>query len=394
MNKDDNIDKVDSLEMSAEEEKTTSNNNDKKELKKKMIMLMGIILGGFILILLILAIFSLFSSKSYSYDDLEKVLKNAAVSYFKDNKKSLPNSDDQTVEIDSSVLIASEYMKEFSEYRSDADSCSGKVIVQKSDDTYSYTPYLTCGDDYITEALYQVITKKTVNTGAGLYKVANSYVYRGEEVNNYVKLDNALWRIVRVTADKKIELVLNSDYNYSYPWDDRYNNESGYNSGNNDYSASRIKSYLGSIYKDNDEGTYILSANDRTKLAKFSLCIGKRTSDSTDKEGTVECSNKVNDQKIGLLTVSDYINASLDSNCINSTSYSCQNYNYLVTDFDWWLATAVEGSTDNVFAVDSRGVVVEESASAYMSVRPVIYLNDTNLFKSGTGTAKKPYRIK
>ncbi len=388
-----NVGKINVLDT-EEKEDTPKDNKNSNEFKKKMLKLSGIILGGLILLLLILAVFSLFSKKDYSYDDIEEILKNAAISYFGDHKKSLPKDEEQVVEINSSTLIASEYMKEMEKYTGEDISCTGKVIVQKSGNDYSYTPYLNCGENYATQSLYQIVTKKTVNSGAGLYNSNNSYVFRGEDVKNYVELDRSLWRIVKITSDNKIVLVLNGEYNYNYPWDNRYNMQSKYNSGINQYDASRIRSYLNDIYKDNEDTTAILSSNDRTKLSSFNLCVGNRSTFEESKDNSIECSNNLSNQKIGLLTVSDYINASIDSNCLNSLSQSCQNYNYLETDFDWWLATSVQDSTDYVFYVDNGGVVKSESASVYAGVRPIVYLSDTTLFKSGKGTEKSPYKIK
>lgn len=388
-----NVGKINEIETEEENETPKKSTND-NDFKKRIILIGGIIIGGFIVLLVILWIASLFTTRSYSYEEIEKILKESAISYFDDHKKNLPNDEDQLVEINASTLASYEYMKDMSEYTKEGTTCTGKVVVQKVGDEFSYTPYLSCGKDYVTKNLYQVITKETVDVDDGLYKVGNEYIFRGENINNYLKLDEELWRIVKVTSDNRIVLVLDGKYTDGYSWDNRYNQDNKYNAGINDYKASRIRTYLDEVYKDNSDYK-ILSVDDRTKLSKFDLCIGKRSTAETTKDNTVECGTILNDQKMGLLTVSDYINASLDVNCTNTINRSCQNYNYLgAADFDWWLATAVDNNTNGVYIVTDSGAVEEEVSAAYASVRPIIYLNEDVLFKSGKGTEEKPYKIK
>ena len=56
------------------------------------------------------------------------------------------------------------------------------------------------------------LVKKIVNdddivtSGDGLYSRGGAYYFRGEYVNNYVKMDNSLWRIVKVTSDDNVVL--------------------------------------------------------------------------------------------------------------------------------------------------------------------------------------------
>ena len=68
-------------------------------------------------------------------------------------------------------------------------------------------------------------------------------------VNNYLQLDNYLFRIVKVTSDNKILLILNemASTSSSY-YDDRYNQDRRFNSGFNDYRISRMSEYLDDLY--------------------------------------------------------------------------------------------------------------------------------------------------
>lgn len=389
-----NVGSMNAINTTPEPKKTNTTGGKDNELKKKLVVFGGLIIGGLVILFLVVFLVSLFSKKQYSYDDIEKVMQTAAVQYFKNNKDKLPANENQMVEIDVATLVSNEYMKEMIKYTGEDLTCTGKVSVQTNGDEYLYTPHLDCGDQYVTQPFYQVITEKTVTQGYGLYEANGSYVFRGEDVDNFIQLDQSLWRIVKVTSDHKIVLTLSDRINESKPWDNRYNQNAKYNAGINEYSASRIKKSLQEYYNSADEYKAILTDNDRSRLTKFDLCVAKRDVNNGSKDNSVECTQTLADQKIGLLTVSDYINASLDAACVTSTSFSCQNYNYLVTDFEWWLSTAVNGTTAQVFGVDSSGIVQASTASSYMQLRPVVVLSESVLYKSGKGTLNKPYKIK
>lgn len=376
---------------------TTPVKNDNNDMKKKMIKFMGVIVIGTIVLLLIIFILSLFTKKEYSYEDIETVLQSAAKSYFKDHKDSLPTAEDQIVEIDAANLIAEERMKDLSEYTKEGVVCTGRVQVQKVSSEYVYTPYLSCGEDYITQELYKVVTtkEKVVTSGYGLYSIDGNYVFRGEKVNNYVKLDKGLWRIVKITANNNIVLIKDEEAGQPLSWDDRYNQDTIYASGINTYSASRIKDTLEDLYNNpKSKDDEFLSKTDKTKIVSYNVCTAKRATNEVGSDNTIECSEVLKDQKVGLLTASDYIRASIDPNCTSTASRSCQNYNYLTSGYSWWLGTAVKENTSEVYSINDNGKIESGVASGYASIRPVIYLNDKVGFKSGKGTIEKPYKIK
>lgn len=361
------------------------------ELKKRLMLFGGVII---IVVVLISIILFLFSNKTYSYDDIEKIMINAAESYFQDHPKRLPATESNQVQIDVDTLVAYKYMKSMSEYTGEETTCSGTVTVHTNGDEYLYIPKLDCGKDYVTQSFKEVVTKNVVTEGYGLYQIGDTYVYRGEVVNNYIKLDNALWRIVKVTSDGKFMLILDEKKGTSVPWDNRYNAQVGYNVGINNFSASRIKDSILEIYNTNEEDYAILSDNDRSKTVSFDLCTGKRNVNDSTKDNSVECSEVLQDQKIGLLTASDFMMGSVDANCKTLVDYSCQNYNYLVSSYDWWLLTATSDNTKEAYGVSSSGVVKANPTSSYMYPRVVIMLDSNVLFKGGQGTEAKPFQIK
>lgn len=387
---------ADTPEDFSSEESNDNNfvsDNGNKELIRKLGMLAGVILVAGLVIGLLLWIVSLFSGPSYTYEDVEEIMKEAAESYFADHKKSLPKSK-QVVEITTSVLVKNEYMKDLTEYLGDDSKCSGKVSVKKVDSKYIYTPYLNCGEEYTTTELYKILKKKVVSSGSGLYRSKDGYIFRGERPKNYVKLKGRVWRAVKINSDNEVMLVSNYTYQLPSCWDDRYNVTNDYNSGINDYKASRIKEYLNKLYNEKNSYNRILTSSDRSKLTTFDLCIGKRDVGSSIKDNSVECSERFGNQKIGLLTVSDYMFASLDNNCNKDTDLACQNYNYLNNAEEWYTATAVKSDNFKAFYINSNGEIIYDEAMNYLEFRPVIMLNNSTMIKSGKGTKKKPYKLK
>ena len=389
-----NVGSFNAINTDEENKTKKTNKGGNEDLKKKLIFLGAIILGGVLVLFLVLFLLSFLVQKSYSYDEIEDIMRNAAVQYFKDNSNKLPENENQIVEIDASTLSSYEYMDPLSEYTKEGVTCTGKVSVQTNGSDYLYIPKLECGDAYTTTSLKEAVTQDVVTEGYGLYQVGDSYVYRGELVDNYVQLDLALWRIVKITSDGQFMLIYSGEDISSMPWDDRYNSQVGYNRGINNYSASRIKDSLEELYQSNEEDAAILSDDDRSKLVSFDLCIGKRDEASTAVDNSLECNSTLPDQNIGLLTASDYMVASIDPNCTTITNRACQNYNYLAADYEWWLITGLSNSTSNVFGVDRIGVGTSAAASSYMAPRAVVVLDGDALYQSGRGTLNKPYKIK
>lgn len=369
-------------------------NND--DMRKKLMKMMLIIGGGLILLLIIIFVISIaLGSKNKSYEEVEQIMKNAAIKYYGVQSGLLPK-EGEVVSVKVDTLVSDEYMKSLTKLRKN-ESCTGRVEVSRVNNKLVYTPYLDCGKNYVTKELYKaILEQKTVTSGSGLYDISGEKVYRGENINNYVKLDNNLFRVVKVTSDNKIMLILSDVVSsYGYYYDDRYNATKLFNSGFNDYRISRMYTTLNTtIYKGNKDFT-LLSSNDKSKLSKFNLCIGKRSNKDTSLDNSTECSDVLENQIIGLLTVSDYMRASLDSNCKVAVDKTCQNYNYLkVTSGDWWLVTGNSDNNYQAYAVQSSGYISSFNASSSKKVRPVIVLNNNVMIKSGDGSLDKPFKLK
>lgn len=389
--------------LSTEENKTdqpvsATPTSDKEKARKKLLKVVGIISGILILIFLLILIGTVIIGRNYSYDQIEQVLKNAAIKYYQVQDVLLPSKEGEKSEVDATTLASDDYklMKPLSKLKKNV-LCTGKVVVEKVNNEYIYTPYLDCGNSYKTEELYKAVTSKNkiVTSGNGLYDMNGEHVFRGDKVNNYVKLSKGLFRIVKITSDNKILLIPEFEEYYSDVWDDRYNADMGYSSGINLYRPSRMRDMLASIYADKLKRFSLLSDNDRQKLTTFSFCIGKRSAEEENNTGAVECADSLGNQMIGLLTASDYINASIDVNCKNTVSKSCQNYNYLkIKNTAWWLGTAPSFDTNDVYYVNESGYLLYSNASSLNIIRPTVMLNNNVMIQSGKGTESDPFILK
>ena len=373
--------------------------NTMDDLKRKLILLVGGITAFVIVIIIILWIVSLFAKPVYSYENIEKELVNSAKKYFNDHQENLPQSDGQIVELDYSNLVAEGYMKDLSEYTKKGVTCSAVVQVEKQGNDYLYTPFLNCvgeNETYETKLLYQEITKpeNIVTADAGLYNQGGTYVFRGEEVKNYLQLDQRLWRIMKITPNNNVVITTDEVVGDTMCYDDRFNNEDGYDSGINDYRLSRLRSNLIKYFDSEKEGEKFLSSDDKTKLVTFSQCSGKRGINETGYDGTIECKEIVKDEKVGLITASEFIRASLDPNCKSIATKSCNNYNYLVLKNPYWLATPAKDTTQKVYYLNERRVLAETIAITYAYMRPVVYLNDRLVYKDGDGSYEHPYTLR
>lgn len=377
----------------VEELETTSSSSDSgNSEKKKLVRLLGLLLGVIIVFILVLFLLTSCTNGSKSYEEVEEIMVNAAESYFADHQESLPKKDGGSQTIDASVLSAEGYMKDLSKYTKAI--CTGTVKVQKAGSTYSYTPSLNCGESYVSRELADQIKNdnKVTTTGYGLYNMGGNYVFRGEKVNNYVQLENAVWRVVKITSSGNTVLILDEPLAMTAPYDNRFNTAANYKSGINNYSASRIKETLLTEY---DKEKSFLSDADKAKTTTFKMCVGARGATETGVEQAVECKTVEQSQKVGLLSVSDYMNASIDQACTTATSKNCQNYNYLNgPKKEWWTSTPSKTSSYHAYLISINNGVRDTETYNYGAIRPVIYLNENVLFKGGKGTAEEPYIVK
>lgn len=360
--------------------------------KKKLIMIAGGIVVLVVLIVIILLIYNAIFGKT-TYKDIENEVLNAAKKYYGEHSELLPKNENEEVSTTDTSLTAANYLKSMSELTKDMKgvSCTATVMVSYAGGEYRYTPLLDCGSEYSTKTFSSYIkeNEEKVYTGEGLYDLNGELVFRGENPNNYVKFASKMWRIVKIENDKVV-LILNEKLSRDV-WDDRFNTDRNRTDGINNYDVSRIRESLNELY----QGDTLFNKDTKNLLAVHTLYVGKRYETDNYNDGSIEKSEVLENQYIGLLPLYDYINGSIDENCNSAVTDSCSNYNYLNHyDYNWWTLTTDASNTYKVFRVSSDGTVEVLRASSNGYFRPVIYLAKDALYVSGDGTETNPYTIK
>ena len=366
--------------------------NNMSDMSKLLLkILLGIVSALIVLFTIVLFIRVVKGSKK-SFDSVETIMQNAAIKYYKKNDNELPVSGEQSA-VTIEQLVSQEYMKEITKYLGDNVSCNGNVTVINNNDNYAYIPNLDCKEKYQTKTLAKSLLENNeiVSEGAGLYLDGDSYVFKGEYINNYVIFADQVYRILRINDDGSIRLLLDRSlkkYKRSR-WDNRYNVDKNTSVGINDYSISRIRETLTQIYEDET----IFNSNQKALIVPQDLCIGAREKKSTDFSGTEECSKILEGEYLGLLQVNEYLIPSIDDNCNSTISQSCLNYNYLASiDQTFWTITPFNENSYEVYRV--AGSVYLAKASGSTNVLFTLHLSDKTLISGGTGTAEDPYVIR
>lgn len=377
---------------------------------KKVLVMGGMVLGIIAIFVIAIIVIKLSSGGTLSYEKIEKKLETAAEKYLKDNDSLLPKKVGQTIEVSSDNLVSGGYISDLTEYTEEGVICSAKVIVGKyGDDAYDYVANLDCGDEYKTTFLADyLIEKDLTSSGNGLYKMEDvvetgetlgidddgydlstnelmqGYIYRGEAVNNFVKIDDVLYRVVKIDGNNDLTLVSLSR-KVKGKFDDRYNSEVMKEYGINKYSLSRA--YEGIKTAADAAGEVI-----KSKLVTKNVCVGARNADETVTDGSVECAEVFKDQTYSLLPMYDIMNASLAEECTTSMSNECINYNYLADGTSFWTMTA---SPDNTYTTYKISKNVDQSRANTNGVyKFVYYVSNRVKFESGTGTELDPYIVK
>ena len=271
----------------------------------------------------------------------------------------------------------------------------------------------------------------------------DSYYYRGNVTNNYVKFANLYWRIVRMNGDESIRVIYDgtSAHANGESSEDRQVGTSAFNSSSKDNAYvgymygtpssktyeethvntnnSTIKNYLEDWYKTNivanNYDDYIVDnifCNDRS-FASSNTADGTGTtltyyaSYDSNKLRTFICSNKNdtftannNANGNGLLTYP--IGLITADEAILAGGYNTDNSNfYLYTGQVYWTMTPYlyDRNYYNVACnryINSNGTVLYALMNDHVDyqngVRPVINLTK-NILRNGDGTVNNPYRL-
>lgn len=216
-----------------------------------------------------------------------------------------------------------------------------------------YNPKSENGEILVNLASNIIDSERVVETGDGLYSINGNYVYKGANVDNYLLLNNMLFRIIKINGDKTIDIV-----------SDEYINKVMWNETITDYSNSNIKKYLNSK---------VLSLFDKDNLVKTSYC-----SDKVYELSEISCEETNNEDYIRLLGINDYLNSLND----NKTYLNSGN------EYDW-----LHNAGKNNAWHTTGSYISNSSPSNLYGVRFVLTLKNSLTYSKGDGSELNPYII-
>ncbi len=211
---------------------------------------------------------------------------------------------------------------------------------------------------------------------SGLYINNSNIIFRGNTNNNYLKIDNMLWRILRINADGSIKLILEDVLDKSIFSNAILDNE------------LVINNYLKRWYNTN-----LLKHDDI--IVNIPYCFDTSKVDSEynsllrikNNTPSLNCSNEnIKYEKIGLVTTDEIMFAGSKNN----------SFLYTSKDNLWWTGS-LQATIDNVdyayLYSEKDGNFVGTTINSEYSVKPTIsILGSVNVI--GSGTREDPYIIK
>ncbi len=303
------------------------------------------------------------------------------------------------------------------------------------------------------------LIKTVVTSGDGLYvddTETGRYIYKGKTPNNYIKLDNDIYRIISIESDGTLKVIKNGGV-VGIPFDlgyissisgvtdrnsvagTRYTNistdycyrnngtESEYygcniwgsrttmldSSGNNItqmpkviegttlYNLPEKEAYMNTYL--NSTWLNTLSTDVQNKITNHIFNVGLVQMGETNLANTVAQEQTYKWKgKIGLMTISDYIKTNTNveqcgSFSLNNTNYTtCKATNWIFNSINFnWLLTISPNSyyfNCHVYHISYDGKFEVFTPLETISTLPVFYLS-SDINLKGKGTANVPYRL-
>lgn len=282
-----------------------------------------------------------------------------------DVKKILKNIDDYELTEDG---IAEEYIIDngYAIHDTEYDvKGTGVIFIDKSNSVFlnrdgmcaMKVPY---SDDIMIQyeecpvyRMFNGIKTPIVTDDSGLYKESDKYVYKGNNLSNYIMYDNELWNIVSF-SDGNIKLIKSSYDTIKYN------------------SIEELYARLNDKYSDFLDNDIII--NNSWNIENINL-----------NDTSIIKIEKTLDSKIGLLSTSDYLNSLL-------TDYKIEDNSIIINESSY-LTREMVLSTNNAYLNKNNSIYIYSTKNVE-NVYLVIVLSKEAIVNSGTGTKKDPYILK
>ena len=234
----------------------------------------------------------------------------------------------------------------------------------------------------------------TANDNDGL-----SYYFRGDINNNYVKMGDLYFRIIRINGNGSVRLILDTVLPTKYPYNvNAYQEDKGYTSLSN-ISTSSLMTILNGWYQENLSLYNDFISEDNFCIDnKFENVIGNLhysnsyTRIYTNNEPSLTCFGETIKSKIGLITADEVAFSGATKEAKNNSYYL---YNDINTGDYLTLSTYYATETKELTMINiledgsiGNGILVTKESG----IRPVININQNAKVK-GKGTKTNPYII-
>lgn len=243
-----------------------------------------------------------------------------------------------------------------------------KITYNEEINQYEFEYVEQCIKKTVTPFIETILNNeklKVVANGDGLYETTDSYVFKGNNPNNYFRVGSTYWRIIEIDKTTNIvKMIKLADNQQQWP-------------------TKGLSDYL------NSEFTTGTSYDSLKEYIKTNSKWNTGQTDKLDTALTVKSVEKQSNEfyTIGLLSLGEYLDASLDKNCYRTNNCT----SYLTTSKKYWLANPKDGNQQ--WYVDGsavKGSIVP--ATQMMHIYPTIQLIPSTSV-SGTGTEADPYML-
>ena len=244
-------------------------------------------------------------------------------------------------------------------------------------------------------------TVSTTNEGLLVSEdeLGQTYYFRGSVDNNYVKMNNLMFRIVRINGDGSVRLVLDNTLEDNSYYLRRINKTNEY-LNNMIFDNSDIKKVLDEWYNTNllSVDNYIASSNFCYDNAFYLQNESEYFTNSYDRiyvsnAASLNCQEGIYVGKVGLLSIDEVIYAGASKDGTNNSYYL---YNPSILN-NWWTMSSSKvnvqsNNVNNYLITSGGGIDLEGKLNSSYGIRPVISL-DKGVKVSGMGTLENPYEI-
>lgn len=306
------------------------------------------------------------NSRESAYNDQVAVIEKAAKTWSLKHANILPD-DGSVYRLSVDTLVDEGYISndEVKDPRHSSENLKGNIEIKY--DTAKKQFIFTYVDSTEKEniAMNDLATTIINNSKKKDILLANSGVYKGENPDNYLKLNGKLWRIISNNSDGSIKIISNDEMTQiSWSLD-----------GNTDFDNSTIKTYL--------NNTFFTSLDTISEFKTTDFCTSYENGKCTKKENV----------NVGLLTTLDYLNASNNLKCVNGNEHECIKGNYLATfSLENGPEYTINNDGTNIYTIEN-GVINKENSKTSLNVRPVLTINKDAKIIGGTGSENNPYII-